>query len=99
VEPFQKPRFSDPVSPTRYRPEIPAWFENILLKAVSRDPQNRFETAEEMLIAIERGASHPIVKPSATPIIERDALTIWRLIAISSLAINFLAIYLFIVSR
>lgn len=99
VEPFQKPRFSDPVSPTRYRPEIPAWFENILLKAVSRDPQNRFETAEEMLIAIERGASHPIVKPSATPIIERDALTIWRLIAISSLAINFLAIYLFIVFR
>jgi serine/threonine protein phosphatase PrpC len=99
VEPFQKPRFGEPVSPTRYRPEIPAWFESVLLKAVARDPLSRFETAEEMLIAIERGAIQPLSKQLATPIIERDALTIWRLIAISSLVLNFLALYLFIASR
>jgi protein phosphatase len=39
IEPFQRPRFGDPVSPTRYRPDIPQWLENILLKAVARDPK------------------------------------------------------------
>jgi serine/threonine protein phosphatase PrpC len=96
IEPFQKPRFGEPGKPTRYRPEIPQWLENILLKAVAKDPGNRFETAEEMLIAIERGASHPIDKPSATPIVERDALSIWRIVAITSLVVNLLLIYLFI---
>lgn len=47
IEPFQHPKFGEPVVPTRWRPEIPAWVENILLKAVALDPAQRFETAEE----------------------------------------------------
>jgi protein phosphatase len=33
VEPFQHPRFGEPAPPSRYRPDIPAWLENVLLKA------------------------------------------------------------------
>jgi len=46
VEPFQRPRFGDPVSPVRYRPDVPAWLEAVLLKACAREPAARFETAE-----------------------------------------------------
>jgi len=36
IEPFQHPRFGEPMAPTRYRPDIPGWLDNVLLKAVSK---------------------------------------------------------------
>ena len=59
IEPFQTPRFGEPARPTRWRPETPVWLENILLKAVAREGLERFETAEEFLLALECGASRP----------------------------------------
>ena len=60
IEPFQRPHFGEPVPPSRYRPDIPLWLENVILKAIARDPAQRFETAEEFLLALERGASRPL---------------------------------------
>lgn len=98
IEPFQNPRFGEPVPPTRYRPDIPQWLENIVLKAVSRLPQQRFETAEEMLLALEHGELKPILPPARTPLIARARLVKWQWIAIFSLLINFFLIYLLVVS-
>jgi len=97
VEPFQSPRFGEPIRPSRYRPEIPAWLENIILKAIARKPDHRFETAEEMLLALEHGELKPIVIPR-TPLIERARLVKWQWLAIISLCINLLLIYLLLVS-
>ena len=88
VEPFQRPRFGDPVPPTRYRPDIPQWLENIVLKAVAHDPAQRFETAEEMLHELEVGERRPILPPPPTPLLGRDPLLVWRWIAIISLLVN-----------
>jgi serine/threonine protein phosphatase PrpC len=99
VEAFQKPRFNAPIPPTRYRPETPVWLENILLKAVAKNPRDRFETAEEFLIAMERGASHTSINAPVIPMIERDSLTIWRIIAISSIVINLLFLYVFLAAH
>lgn len=98
IEPFQNPRFGEPVPPTRYRPDIPQWLENIVLKAVSRLPQQRFETAEEMLLALEHGELKPILPPARTPLIARARLVKWQWIAIFSLLVNFFLIYLLVVS-
>jgi serine/threonine protein phosphatase PrpC len=98
IEPFQHPRFGDPHAPTRYRPDIPRWLENIVLKAVARDPEARFETAEEMLLALEHGELKPILAPQRTPLIARARLIKWQWIAIFSLILNFLLIYLLVVS-
>lgn len=97
VEPFQSPRFGEPIRPSRYRPEIPAWLENIILKAIARNPQQRFETAEEMLLALEHGELKPIVIPR-TPLIARARLVKWQWLAIISLCINLLLIYVLLVS-
>ena len=72
IEPFQRPKFGDPVAPTRYRPEIPGWLESVLLKAVAKDPAKRFETAEEFIVALERGAQRPLARPQATPLALRN---------------------------
>ncbi|MBC7697572.1 MAG: bifunctional protein-serine/threonine kinase/phosphatase [Bacteroidia bacterium] len=98
IEPFQHPKFSAPTPPTRYRPDIPYWLENIILKAIARDVKTRFETAEEMLIALEHGELKPILAPARTPLIARARLVKWQWLAIFSLIVNFLLIYLLVVS-
>jgi serine/threonine protein kinase len=50
------------VPPARTRPDLPPWLENVILKAVARDPAQRFETAEEMLLALERGEANPLLR-------------------------------------
>ena len=97
VEPFQHPRFGDPVSPTRYRPDIPVWLENVLLKAVAREPAARFETAEELLLALERGAARPLPPPTATPLVDRVGDLKLRALLIASLLANVIFLYLFLV--
>jgi len=94
IEPFQHPRFGDPAPPTRYRPDIPVWLENVLLKAVARDPAARFETAEEFLLALERGAARPLAPPQSTPLLGRPAAERWRAAALLSFALNAVLIYL-----
>lgn len=94
IEPFQKPRFGDPVPPTRYRPDIPAWLESVILKAVARDPRDRFETAEEFQIALEAGALRPLAVPRSTPLLRRDPNLGIRLVAVGSVVLNVLLLYL-----
>ncbi len=98
IEPFQHPRFGEPVPPTRYRPDVPQWLENILFKAIARDKNIRFETAEEFLLALERGEQHSLLPPRPTPLAERDPLTQWQSVAVISLLVNLLLLYLFFVS-
>ena len=88
IEPFQHPKFGEPVVPTRFRPDIPGWLENVLLKSVSKDPRQRFETAEEFLLALERGANRPVSRPRVTPLAMRNPVLTWRIIAGVSLALN-----------
>ncbi len=98
IEPFQRPKFGQPVPPTRYRPDIPYWLENIILKAVAHDATLRFETAEEMILALEHGELKPILAPARTPLIARARLVKWQWIAIFSFILNILLIYLLVVS-
>ncbi len=97
IEPFQHPKFTAPVPPTRYRPDIPAWLENIILKAVSREKIDRFETAEEMLKALEIGELKPLAA-QRTPLIARANLMKWQWLALFSMIINVLLLYLLLVS-
>lgn len=98
IEPFQHPRFAEPTPPTRHRPDIPGWMENILLKACARDPEARFETAEEFLLALGRGEHQPLLPPPRMPLAQRNPLALWQTIAAMSLIVNLLLIYLIAVS-
>lgn len=97
VEPFQRPRFGEPVAPSRYRHDLPPWLENLLLKAVAKNPADRFETAEEMLLALERGASRPLQAPVPQPLMKRDPLALWKVVGAISLVVNLLLLYLLVV--
>jgi protein phosphatase len=93
IEPFQHPRFGDPLPPTRCRPDIPGWLENVLLRALTRDRGQRFETAEELLLALERGDRTPVSAPARTPWAQQHAAALWSGIAAVSLVVNLLIVY------
>jgi protein phosphatase len=92
IEPFQTPRFGDPVPPTRYRPDIPRWMENFILRAVARDPLQRFETAEEMLVALEHADARPLSPPQRTPVLHHPVLR-WQAATLVLLVANLLLLY------
>jgi serine/threonine-protein kinase len=43
-------------SPRSRRAEVPAWLDLVVSKMMQRKPENRFQTAEELLAALERGS-------------------------------------------
>ena len=98
IEPYQRAPFRrDPVAPSRRRPDVPIWLDHVVLKAVARDPTERFTTGEEMALALERGASRPLTAPLPTPLVTRDPAALWKLALLVSLLFNvLLVVWLFL---
>lgn len=64
-----------------------------MLKAIALDARQRFETAEELVLALERGASRPINAPLASPMMARDPVMAWRIAFACSALFNVLLLY------
>ncbi|HET9646153.1 MAG TPA: bifunctional protein-serine/threonine kinase/phosphatase [Burkholderiaceae bacterium] len=93
IEPYQKARFRrDPIAPSRLRPDVPIWLDHVVLKAVALDERQRFETAEEFALALERGASRALRAPAVTPLIRRDPSALWKAALVVSLLFNVLLV-------
>ncbi|TXI33935.1 MAG: bifunctional protein-serine/threonine kinase/phosphatase [Aquipseudomonas alcaligenes] len=95
IEAFQHPRLAKPAAPSRYRPDIPAWLDDCLLRAVAASPGERFETAEEWLLVVEQGERQALnVRPR--PLLEREPLKVWRGVALASLLLNLILLVAFL---
>jgi hypothetical protein len=70
------------------------WLDNVLAKGVARDPRARFETAEEFVLALERGELAPLPAQRATPLAVRDPALFWRSVAVISAVLNLLLLYI-----
>ncbi|WLI14481.1 MULTISPECIES: bifunctional protein-serine/threonine kinase/phosphatase [Pseudomonas] len=93
IEAFQRPRFGVPVSASRYRPDLPEWIAQSLERAVAVAPDQRFETAEEWLLVLEQGERRSLsVRPR--PLLEREPLKVWRTLALVSLLVNLVLLFL-----
>jgi serine/threonine protein phosphatase PrpC len=94
VLPYQSGRYyRDPIAPSRHNPEVPIWLDHIVRKAVARDRRQRFETAEELLLALERGAARPLNAPQSTPLLQRDPTAVWKLALGLSLLFNLMLVF------
>lgn len=98
IEPFQNPRFTEPILPTRYRPDIPQWLENILLKAVAKNPARRFETAEEWVIALSKAEYATTVPYRKAPLSESNPMLLWQMGLVISQLLNVLLLFLLFAS-
>jgi len=86
IEAFQRPRFGTPIPASRYRPDLPEWLVHNLDQALASDPAQRFETAEQWLLALQNGEQQPSAR--SRPLLEREPLKVWRAMALGSLLLN-----------
>jgi serine/threonine protein kinase len=94
IEPYQTMRYRrEPKPPSRVRPDVPIWLDHIVLKAIAFDKKQRFETAEELQLALERGASRPLSAQPASPLLARDPALLWKVGFALSVLFNLLLIY------
>ncbi|PKM23630.1 MAG: protein kinase [Gammaproteobacteria bacterium HGW-Gammaproteobacteria-13] len=87
IEAFQHPRFGQPTPASRYRPDLPNWVDDSLNRALSAEPKQRYETAEEWLLTLEQ-AERKSLSSLPRPLLEREPLLVWRSVALFSLLLN-----------
>src|SRR3954449_1684030 len=74
---FSKLRYN---SATDHNPEIPAWVDGALRRAVHPDPYKRYESFSEYTFDL-RHPNPKYLNASATPLIERNPLLFWKSLA------------------
>ena len=59
---INKIRNEEPVKPTKFQFSIPDMFQGVALKALAKRPEDRYQTASEMLKDLERVGKYNNVK-------------------------------------
>ncbi len=82
VEPFSRPRFGKPMPLSRHRPDLPAWLDMTLARAIAVNPQERFGDVVEFALELENGAiwNRPPV-PVSRPLYDLNPLLFWKLLS------------------
>lgn len=93
IEAFQHPRFGTPTPASRYRPDLPAWLDECLARAIAAEPKDRYETMEEWLLAFEQDERRALTA-NPRPLLEREPLKVWRGMALLSLLLNLVLLVL-----
>jgi serine/threonine protein kinase len=58
---------SDPAPIRQIRPDVPEWLEAIILRAIAKDPAQRFQSPTEMLAALKERTPKPVHVPDQPP--------------------------------
>ena len=82
VEAFSRPRFRKPDAPSKTRAELPAWLDAALLRGVAVEPSERFGDVIELLRTLEGGAAQRRVDLRPVPLIERNPVLFWQMVAV-----------------
>jgi serine/threonine protein phosphatase PrpC len=84
IEPFSHPRFVKPVALTRHRPDLPAWLDILIGRAIAPNRADRFGDVLEFALELESnfavGASE-IPRPRR-PLYHRNPLLVWQIVSL-----------------
>ena len=79
IEPFSKPRFGLPASLMARRPDLPAWLDAAIARAIQPDPAKRYGDVLEFAFEIENGAqSGRPATPKKASLYEKRPLLFWQ---------------------
>ncbi|MBT5573346.1 MAG: hypothetical protein HOJ92_03635 [Nitrosomonadales bacterium] len=98
IEAFQSPKFGNVIPPSKYRRDIPIWFNNFILKAVEKNKSDRFETIEEMIIVLELRDKNTI-QIRNKPLLEKtESSSIKNLFFVISILLNIFLLYFYLIT-
>jgi serine/threonine protein phosphatase PrpC len=89
VEPFSRPRFERPKPLTSARPDLPAWLDRVILRAVAARREDRYADVLEFIFELEHGVEQARrAPPPRVPLYHRNPLRFWQILcAILALAL------------
>jgi serine/threonine protein phosphatase PrpC len=82
IEPFSRPRFGKPAQACKLRPELPAWLDAVMGRAVAVNPAERFGDMFELLGALEGGAAQSTRSIRPRTIYDRSPVRFWQLVSL-----------------
>lgn len=82
IEPFSRPRFAKRAPLAQHRPDLPAWLDHALSKAVSVDPNQRHADTMELAFELENGLAQGGAQPTQQrALLERNPVLFWQLVS------------------
>ncbi|WP_246598957.1 bifunctional protein-serine/threonine kinase/phosphatase [Methylogaea oryzae] len=86
IEPFTTPRFHRPRPLSNHRPDLPAWLDAALARAVAVNPKERYADAMELAYDLENGATNGAPTPlRRRSLYERNPLRFWQVLSLALL--------------
>jgi serine/threonine protein phosphatase PrpC len=78
---FSRIRFDRPTRPTQHRPDMPAWLEAAILRALSVDPSDRFDSVEELIHVLKAGSAAAVPPRRDLSLMEREPVRFWQAVS------------------
>jgi serine/threonine protein phosphatase PrpC/serine/threonine protein kinase len=82
IEPFSHPKFRVPTPMMSHRPDLPAWLDRVVGRALVVNPKDRFEDVLEFMFELEHGADRASpIQVERKPLYERNPLLFWKVVS------------------
>lgn len=79
IEPFTHPKFRAAAPLSSTRPDLPAWLDKTINRAISLDPRERYEDVLEFIFELENGADRASpINVARKPLYQRNPLLFWK---------------------
>lgn len=83
IEPFTKPKFRAPPPLSSYRPDLPAWLDRTIGRAIALNPADRYGDVLELVFELENGADRASpLNVVHEPLYQRNPLLFWKVTSI-----------------
>jgi serine/threonine protein kinase len=83
VEPFAHPKFRSPSPLANDRPDLPAWLDKVIGRAISVNPAERYQDILELIFELEHGADRASpVNIQYTPLYQRNPVLFWKITSV-----------------
>jgi serine/threonine protein kinase/serine/threonine protein phosphatase PrpC len=83
IEPFTNPKFRSPSPLTNYRPDLPAWLDKAISRAVSVNPADRYQDVLELIFELEHGVDRASpINIVSLPVYYRNPLLFWKITSV-----------------